>query len=341
MLAVVEGYKWRNKWVCRGRRFDFLFWLGRKMVRNAENVEDMVGRGWPGGQYARGFGGAVEPQRSPRARRIVCGCCVSDGLQIAAYYYDAGNRRVRKIIMNGGLVGNIPNGTTDYIWSGWQVVEERNASNAPIRQYVWGQYIDECIQLTKLVPLGAQNLAAGSYYLLQDLLYRAVALTNSSGQVVEAYDTDAYGNTLISTGPGADGVWFTDDDVQSDYGANNVIYCGYSYDAETELYYVRNRTYNPVLGRWIQRDPIGFQGGINLYEYVGSGPVGGVDPWGHDSWGFGVPSGTSIGLPWGYYISGYNNSGEVVQPLPGPAVRPRGLLHRSKRPWWQGLSEAD
>ena len=47
------------------------------------------------------------------------------------------------------------------------------------------------------------------------------------------------------------------------------MYCGYRYDPETELYYVRNRTYSPTLGRWIQRDPIGFAGGVNLYEYVG------------------------------------------------------------------------
>ena len=98
--------------------------------------------------------------------------------------------------------------------------------------------------------------------------------------VSEAYDTDAYGNTLVFTGPGADGVWFTDDDVQSSYGANNIIYCGYSYDVETELYYVRNRTYNPVLGRWIQRDPIGYQGGINLYEYVGGRGAVAMDPTG-------------------------------------------------------------
>jgi RHS repeat-associated protein len=81
-------------------------------------------------------------------------------------------------------------------------------------------------------------------------------------------NADAYGNTLAFTGPGADGIWFTDDDVQSGYGANEIIYCGYHYDPETELYYVRNRTYSPVLGRWIQRDPIGYAGGINLYEYV-------------------------------------------------------------------------
>ncbi len=199
---------------------------------------------------------------------------VSDGLIIATYVYDAMNRRVRKTIFNGGLTGTIPNGTTDYIWAGWLCMEERNSSDAPIRLYIWGTYIDECIQFTTLTALGPQSLPAGIYYLLQDLLYRAVALTNSSGAIVEAYDTDAYGNTLIFTGPGTDGVWFTDDDVQSSYGANEIIYCGYRFDPETQLYYVRNRSYNAALGRWIQKDPIGYQGGINLYEYVGGrGPT--------------------------------------------------------------------
>ncbi len=78
-------------------------------------------------------------------------------------------------------------------------------------------------------------------------------------------------------GPGADGAWFTDDDVQSNYGGNEIIYCGYRYDAETQNYYVRNRYYSPVLGRWVTRDPIGYEGGINLYGYVESSPVAGVD----------------------------------------------------------------
>ena len=89
---------------------------------------------------------------------------------------------------------------------------------------------------------------------------------------------DAYGNTLIVTAPGPDGLWFTDDDVQSDYGANEIIYCGYRCDPETQLYYVRNRTYNPVLGRWIQRDPIGYQDGPNIYIYAASNGVRFLDP---------------------------------------------------------------
>ncbi len=130
----------------------------------------------------------------------------------------------------------------------------------------------------KLMPgAGPQNLPAGNYYLLQDTLYRAAALTNSSGNVVEAYDCDAYGNTLIFTAADPSGNWWGASAAQSDYGANDIIYCGYRLDPETENYYVRNRYYSPVLGRWLTRDPIGYQGGINLYEYVGSAPVGNVD----------------------------------------------------------------
>lgn len=104
---------------------------------------------------------------------------------------------------------------------------------------------------------------------------------------------DSYGQTTVYTAPGPDGISFTDDDVGSGatYGANDLIFCGYPdyaivimvigtgpYDPETELYYVRARTYSPVLGRWLQRDPIGYAGGINLYEYVGGRAAVEIDP---------------------------------------------------------------
>ncbi len=127
-------------------------------------------------------------------------------------------------------------------------------------------------------PQRPQRTPAGNYYLSQDLLFGAVALTNSSGQIVEAYDCEAYGSILIFTTPGPDSLWFTDDDVQSAYGANEIIYCGYRFDPETQNYYVRNRAYNPALGRWIQRDPIGYTGGTDLYEYADGRAVGAVDP---------------------------------------------------------------
>ena len=81
---------------------------------------------------------------------------------------------------------------------------------------------------------------------------------------------------MSHTPTGTDGMWFTNDDVQGE-GANNIVYCGYRYDQETSFYYVRNRTYSPTLGRWLQRDPIGYAGGVNLYEYVGGRAVVAVD----------------------------------------------------------------
>jgi RHS repeat-associated protein len=52
---------------------------------------------------------------------------------------------------------------------------------------------------------------------------------------------------------------------------------GYRTDTETGLAYCQNRYYDPANGRWVTRDPIGYAGGVNLYGYCGSGPVGFAD----------------------------------------------------------------
>jgi len=62
--------------------------------------------------------------------------------------------------------------------------------------------------------------------------------------------------------------------------ANSFEYTGRENDS-TGLYYYRARYYHPGLQRFISEDPLGFDGGqINLYGYVGNGPVDRVDPMG-------------------------------------------------------------
>jgi len=121
------------------------------------------------------------------------------------------------------------------------------------------------------------------YYMLNDLLYRAAVLTDDEGAIVETYDCDAYGNTIAYSADGVDNTWFTDDDVATNNPKCQFIFTGRRFDPETsnattQMYFYRARYYSPTLGRFISRDPIDYAGGMNLYEYVGGGVAGRLDP---------------------------------------------------------------
>ena len=90
-----------------------------------------------------------------------------------------------------------------------------------------------------------------------------IAITDSSGNVVQTYQYDAFGKIVQQTGS-----------VE-----NSHTYTGREWDAEAGLYYYRARYYDPTLGRFINGDPIGFAGGdVNFYVYVQNNPVNFVDP---------------------------------------------------------------
>jgi RHS repeat-associated protein len=61
---------------------------------------------------------------------------------------------------------------------------------------------------------------------------------------------------------------------------NQIGYCGYVFNPETDDYTVRFRHYDPEIGRWLERDPAGYVDGSSLYEYAMSEPVDQIDPFG-------------------------------------------------------------
>jgi RHS repeat-associated protein len=100
-------------------------------------------------------------------------------------------------------------------------------------------------------------------------------LTNSTGlSAPTAYRYDAYGQLSAQAGP----------DVTSSKFAGRH---GYESDAPAGLLQLGARLYDPVVGRFLNPDPIGLLGGLNLYEYCFGNPVNAVDPSGLEVYGWG------------------------------------------------------
>jgi RHS repeat-associated protein len=101
---------------------------------------------------------------------------------------------------------------------------------------------------------------------VHDQLGSVIQLVTSSGSVAAQSTYDPYGNLTTVSGT-----------VLPDMG-----YAGYFHHSVSGLEFTLNRAYDSAHGRWLNRDPIGEYGGINLYAYVGGNPVSNVDPEGKE-----------------------------------------------------------
>ena len=95
-------------------------------------------------------------------------------------------------------------------------------------------------------------------------------ITDEEGDVVARYEYSGFGAAIS----------VTEDPALTDFPARFIGSLGVRLDATTGLQYMRNRWYDSLPGRFISRDPVGLQGGANLYIYCGNGPLDFVDPFG-------------------------------------------------------------
>lgn len=197
--------------------------------------------------------------------------------QKLTFAYDYLGRRVSKLVQSGWTGSSYAN--TDYserfLYDGWNLLYEFDATSSHnrIRAYVCGLDLSGTLQGAG----GTGGVLAIWDYAISDWLlpvydamgnvhglttYGAVTLggtSYSSGDLVAAYEYDAFGNTLRESG---------------EYAASNPLrYSTKFTDIETALVYYGLRFYSPSQGRFINRDPIEEQGGLNLYAFCGNNSV--------------------------------------------------------------------
>jgi RHS repeat-associated protein len=164
----------------------------------------------------------------------------------STYRYDGLGRRIEKVA-NGQ--------TKRYLYDGEDILLEYDGANVLQARYTHGPGIDEPIAITK---------GGSTFFYHQDGLGTVTDLTDSAGATAKSYSYDAYGNLVDQTGT-----------LEQPY-----TYTGREFDSESGLYYYRARNYDPVTGRFLQKDPIGLRGGVNSYLYANGVPTFFNDPFG-------------------------------------------------------------
>ncbi|WP_269632539.1 RHS repeat domain-containing protein [Pelomonas sp. BJYL3] len=119
------------------------------------------------------------------------------------------------------------------------------------------------------------NSASGTQYVHTDALGSPVAHTGPTGTLLNRTRYEPYGYVAAGTKPGP--------------ATSLMGYTGHVQDAETELVYMQQRYYDPIVGRFLSVDPIVTDAntgkGFGLYTYVENNPYAKVDPDGRESVG--------------------------------------------------------
>lgn len=169
---------------------------------------------------------------------------------VITYEVDGINRRVGKSV-NGVLQRR-------YVYlDQYRIGAEVNPDGSILRRYVYASK-------SNIPDYYIQN--GENYKIFSDHLGSPrMVVKEATGATVCVQDHDEFGRVILNTVPGC--VVFG--------------FAGGLYDHDTGLVRFGARDYDPTIGRWTTKDPIGFKGGdTNLYAYVGGNPMSYIDPMG-------------------------------------------------------------
>ena len=174
--------------------------------------------------------------------------------------YDYQGRRIQKIFSTNNGSIYVAQSTNRFVYDGWNLVGILDGGNNRLYSFVWDSGANGLISMT--VYSGTN---AGTYFYCYDGNYIVVALVNAAtGTIGAQYDYDPFLGIIRASGALA--------------STNPFLGSTKFYDRETGLYCYDYRYYDPILGRWLSRDPIEESGGVNVYGFVANDPLDYTDP---------------------------------------------------------------
>ena len=196
------------------------------------------------------------------------GVTLPDNTYVTYRYDSFGKRREKKVCADNTCASV----TTwkRYLYNGSSIIIEYDVDPVTEALSVAAEYIHDAGMDNQVAMIRHEGAASSTYYYHKDGLGSIIDISDETGNVVKSYTYKTFGTIAGVTG---DIIPATGELLENPY-----TYTGREYDAETGLYYYRARYYNPMLGRFINKDPIGIAGGLNMFTYVGNNPVNATDP---------------------------------------------------------------
>ncbi len=174
---------------------------------------------------------------------------INQGVNRSEFTYDGQGRRVRITEKTNGTVTS----THSYLWDGLQIRERRDAGGATVQQRYFGQGFQ-----------GVTGTPTGIHLYSRDHLGSIREATDTSGILKERINYGAWGQILS---PASTAV-------------SSFTYTGHLIHRPSSLYLAPYRAYSPSNARWLSRDLIEENGGINLYSYTQNNPISIIDLYG-------------------------------------------------------------
>ncbi len=233
--------------------------------------------------------GWTDPPAYDKAGNLTFGYAMGETWPRRQYRYDAWNRLVTVTYETGQGGVNIQKNEYDGLHR--RIVRDETANGGDLRHFYYNQQWQVLVESVEAGSVETADVMYSyhPYYVdavavrmtdtdahiyLHDANFNVTAVADDTGTVVERYSYTPYGEvTYLDASYAALA-------TQASTIDNEYLFTGRRLDPATGMQLNRNRFYYAALGRWLNRDPAVYWGGLNLYGYVGGMPTRFVDPLG-------------------------------------------------------------